>query len=63
MLKVLYCNKRVETVVRAVTIELDPSLTKVLFDPTRGDFFWPEGQKLENLGFLREIFQSQTKDS
>jgi len=26
------------------------------------DFFWPRGKKLKNLGFLGEIFQTQTKD-
>jgi len=27
--------------------EADPTLTRVLFDPTREDFFWPEMQKIE----------------
>jgi len=37
-------------------------LIRVLFDPTQRDFFNPTGNKLKNLGFLGEIFQTQTKD-
>jgi len=42
----------------------DQSLTWVLFDPTRRDFFDPKGKKLKNLGFIGEILQTQpqTKD-
>jgi len=35
---------------------------RVLFDPTQRDFFDPKGKKLKNLGFLGEIFKTQTKD-
>jgi len=40
-----------------------PAVNKiwVLFDPTRWDFFWPEGKKLKNLGFLGGIFQHPYK--
>jgi len=31
-----------------------------LFDPAHNNFFEPKGKKLENLGFLGEIFQAQT---
>jgi len=31
--------------------EADPSLTRVLFDPTQRDFFDPMWKKLKNLGF------------
>jgi len=31
-------------------------LTWVIFDPARSNFFYPKGKKLENLGFLGEIF-------
>jgi len=33
-----------------------------IFDPTQSRFFDPKGKKLKNLGFLREIFLTQTKD-
>jgi len=47
------------------SLEAIPSLTRVLFDPARGVFFYSKGKKLKNWGFLGEIFQiqTQTKDS
>jgi len=37
-------------------------LTQVLFDPIRWNFFWSEVKKLNNLRFLGDIFQTQSKD-
>jgi len=37
-------------------------LTRVLSDPTRRDFFDPKGKEGQNLRFLADIFQTQTKD-
>jgi len=37
-----------------------PGYFLTLSDPMR--FFYPKGNKLKNLGFLEEIFQTQTKD-
>jgi len=41
--------------------ESDPSLTWVLYDPTRRDFFYPKGKKMKNLRFLGEIFRLKPK--
>jgi len=41
--------------------EADPFLTWVLFDLTRRDFFLTQGEKIEKLAFLGEIFQAQTQ--
>jgi len=36
-------------------------LTQVLFDPTQRDFFDHEGKIFKILGFLGEVFQTQTQ--
>jgi len=35
------------------------ALTRVFFDLTWCDFFWPDGKKLKNLGFLGKSFPGQ----